>query len=62
MLEEEAFVVGGMNPSHATVDLYNAIAEGNYPSCELGVLTSFECGLHSGLAQPVGAHRHMNAR
>lgn len=39
MLEEEAFVVGGMNPSHATVDLYNAIAEGNYPSWELNIQT-----------------------
>lgn len=35
LLEEEAVVVGGSNHSHATQDLYDAIAAGNYPEWKL---------------------------
>lgn len=31
LLEEEAVIVGGTNHSHATQDLQDAIAAGNYP-------------------------------
>lgn len=37
MLEEEAMVVGGKNHSHATQDLYDSIAAGNYPEWKLYV-------------------------
>ncbi|GBG70016.1 hypothetical protein CBR_g4843 [Chara braunii] len=39
LLEEEAVVVGGTNHSHATKDLYDAIAGGDYPEWKLYVQT-----------------------
>lgn len=35
LLEDEAVVVGGSNHSHATQDLYDSIAAGNYPEWKL---------------------------
>jgi len=35
LLEDEAVVVGGSNHSHATQDLYDAIAAGDYPEWTL---------------------------
>jgi len=35
LLEDEAVVVGGSNHSHATADLYDAIAAGDYPEWKL---------------------------
>ncbi len=35
LLEDEAVVVGGSNHSHATQDLYDAIAAGDYPEWKL---------------------------
>eukprot|EP00268_Persea_americana_P039669 TRINITY_DN3927_c0_g1_i4.p1 TRINITY_DN3927_c0_g1~~TRINITY_DN3927_c0_g1_i4.p1 ORF type:complete len:340 (-),score=60.29 TRINITY_DN3927_c0_g1_i4:540-1559(-) len=35
LLEEDAVVVGGTNHSHATKDLYDSIAAGNYPEWKL---------------------------
>ncbi|RRT36223.1 hypothetical protein B296_00057890, partial [Ensete ventricosum] len=37
LLEDEAIVVGGKNHSHATQDLYDSIAAGNYPEWKLFV-------------------------
>ncbi|RWV85819.1 hypothetical protein BHE74_00022244 [Ensete ventricosum] len=37
LLEDEAIVVGGKNHSHATQDLYDSIASGNYPEWKLFV-------------------------
>ncbi|KAF4388534.1 hypothetical protein CsatB_007972 [Cannabis sativa] len=39
MLEEEAIRVGGTNHSHATQDLYESIASGNYPEWKLYIQT-----------------------
>ncbi|MQJ93327.1 catalase, partial [Escherichia coli] len=35
LLEEEAIRIGGENHSHATQDLYESIAAGNYPEWKL---------------------------
>ena len=35
LLEDEAVAVGGSNHSHATADLYDAIAKGDYPEWKL---------------------------
>ena len=35
LLEDEAVVVGGSNHSHATADLYDSIAAGDYPEWKL---------------------------
>ena len=35
LLEDEAITVGGSNHSHATQDLYDAIAAGDYPEWKL---------------------------
>lgn len=37
LLEDEAEIVGGKNHSHATQDLYESIAAGNYPEWKLYV-------------------------
>ncbi|CAJ2642841.1 unnamed protein product [Trifolium pratense] len=39
LLEEEAIKVGGSNHSHATQDLYDSIAAGNYPEWKLYIQT-----------------------
>ncbi|TYJ34769.1 hypothetical protein E1A91_A05G192100v1 [Gossypium mustelinum] len=39
LLEEEAIKVGGSNHSHATQDLYDSIAAGNYPEWKLFIQT-----------------------
>lgn len=39
MLDEEAIIVGGTNHSHATQDLYENIAAGNYPEWSLYIQT-----------------------
>ncbi|CAN4083571.1 unnamed protein product [Withania somnifera] len=39
LLEEEAIRVGGANHSHATQDLYDSIAAGNYPEWKLFIQT-----------------------
>ncbi|GLT94514.1 hypothetical protein SLE2022_122520 [Rubroshorea leprosula] len=39
LLEEEAVKVGGTNYSHATQDLYDSIAAGNYPEWKLYIQT-----------------------
>nr|QXE96797.1 catalase [Caragana microphylla] len=39
LLEEEAIRVGGTNHSHATQDLYDSIAAGNYPEWKLYIQT-----------------------
>lgn len=39
LLEEEAIQVGGSNHSHATQDLYDSIAAGNYPEWKLLIQT-----------------------
>ncbi|KAJ9519330.1 hypothetical protein QJQ45_023128, partial [Haematococcus lacustris] len=39
LLDEEAVVVGGTNHSHATKDLYDAIAAGDYPEWTLAIQT-----------------------
>ncbi|KAL7247448.1 hypothetical protein ACSBR2_002376 [Camellia fascicularis] len=39
LLEEEAIKVGGSNHSHATQDLYDSIATGNYPEWKLFIQT-----------------------
>ena len=39
LLEEEAIRVGGTNHSHATQDLYESIANGNYPEWKLFIQT-----------------------
>ncbi|XP_059590679.1 catalase isozyme 1 isoform X1 [Vitis vinifera] len=39
LLEEEAIRVGGSNHSHATQDLYDSIAAGNYPEWKLFIQT-----------------------
>ncbi|CAN6461861.1 unnamed protein product [Victoria cruziana] len=39
LLDEEAVVVGGTNHSHATKDLYDSIAAGNYPEWKLFIQT-----------------------
>jgi len=39
LLEEEAVMVGGANHSHATKDLYDSIASGNYPEWKLMIQT-----------------------
>ncbi|KAL8135767.1 catalase-like [Apium graveolens] len=39
LLEEEAIRVGGTNHSHATQDLYDSIAAGNYPEWKLFIQT-----------------------
>jgi catalase len=36
LLEPEAVTVGGTNHSHATQDLYDAIAAGDYPGARSG--------------------------
>ncbi|KAJ0725405.1 putative peroxidase [Helianthus annuus] len=39
LLEDEAIKVGGTNHSHATKDLYDSIADGNYPEWKLFIQT-----------------------
>ncbi len=39
MLDDEAIQVGGSNHSHATQDLYDNIADGNYPEWTLYIQT-----------------------
>ncbi|KAG0460694.1 hypothetical protein HPP92_020991 [Vanilla planifolia] len=39
LLDDEAVMVGGKNHSHATKDLYDAIAAGNYPEWKLYIQT-----------------------
>ena len=39
LLEDEAVQVGGSNHSHATQDLYDNIAQGNYPEWTLYIQT-----------------------
>ena len=39
LLEDEAIKVGGANHSHATQDLYDSIAAGNYPEWKLFIQT-----------------------
>ncbi|KAG1355350.1 putative Catalase isozyme 1 [Cocos nucifera] len=39
LLEDEAVIVGGNNHSHATKDLYDSIAAGNYPEWKLYIQT-----------------------
>ncbi|PSC73747.1 catalase isozyme 1 [Micractinium conductrix] len=39
LLEDEAVVVGGTNHSHATQDLYDSIARGEYPEWQLCIQT-----------------------
>lgn len=39
LLDEEAVIVGGKNHSHATQDLYDNIAAGNYPEWKLFIQT-----------------------
>jgi len=39
LLDDEAVLVGGKNHSHATQDLYDAIAAGNYPEWKLCIQT-----------------------
>lgn len=39
LLEEEAVMVGGSNHSHATQDLYDTIASGNFPEWKLMIQT-----------------------
>lgn len=39
LLEEEAIRIGGTNHSHATQDLYDSIASGNYPEWKLFIQT-----------------------
>ena len=39
LLDEEAVIVGGSNHSHATKDLTDAIASGNYPEWKLYIQT-----------------------
>lgn len=39
LLDDEAVIVGGTNHSHATKDLYDAIASGNYPQWKLCIQT-----------------------
>ena len=39
LLEEEAIRVGGANHSHATQDLYDSIAKGDYPEWTLYIQT-----------------------
>jgi hypothetical protein len=39
LLEDEAVAVGGSNHSHATQDLYDAIAAGDYPEWTLAIQT-----------------------
>ena len=43
LLEDEAVAVGGSNHSHATQDLYDAIAAGNYPEWKLLVQVRMHC-------------------
>ena len=51
LLEDEAVVVGGSNHSHATADLYDAIAAGDYPEWKLCIQVCWEpeCALQFGL-------------
>jgi hypothetical protein len=47
LLEDEAVVVGGSNHSHATQDLYDSIARGEYPEWQLLIQTmdpAVSCG------------------
>ena len=47
LLEDEAVVVGGSNHSHATQDLYDSIARGDYPEWQLLIQTmdpAVSCG------------------
>ena len=46
LLEDEAVVVGGTNHSHATQDLYDSIAAGDYPEWKL-LIQVRACGLAS---------------
>ncbi|KAG9443102.1 hypothetical protein H6P81_018956 [Aristolochia fimbriata] len=39
LMDDEAVVVGGKNHSHATKDLYDSIAQGNYPEWKLYIQT-----------------------
>jgi catalase len=39
LLDDEAVIVGGKNHSHATKDLYDAIAAGDYPEWTLYIQT-----------------------
>lgn len=39
LLEDQAVVVGGTNHSHATKDLYDSIAAGDYPEWTLMIQT-----------------------
>lgn len=42
LLEDEAVVVGGSNHSHATQDLYDAIAAGDYPEWKLYIQVAMD--------------------
>ena len=44
LLEDEAVVVGSSNHSHATADLYDAIAAGDYPEWKLLVQVRARAG------------------
>lgn len=46
LLEDEAVVVGGSNHSHATQDLYDAIAAGDYPEWKLCIQVGFGNACH----------------
>jgi catalase len=39
-MDDEAVTVGGSNHSHATKDLYDSIAAGNYPEWVLAIQAS----------------------
>jgi catalase len=39
LLDEDAVLVGGRNHSHATADLFEAIAKGDYPEWQLCIQT-----------------------
>ena len=43
LLEDEAITVGGSNHSHATQDLYDAIAAGDYPEWKLLIQVRLTC-------------------
>ena len=58
LLEEEAIRVGGSNHSHATQDLYDSIAKGEYPEWTLYIQTldpadQHRCSLCARMAVPL---------
>ena len=52
LLEEEAIRVGGSNHSHATQDLYDNIAQGNYPEWTLYIQTMDPADEHKCVLEP----------